>query len=603
MRGAAGGMALLLVLWYFLFPMENSDTVMGNSGRKKLTLAPGETYSWPWRPEKEGTCAVTLRLSGTQKAQEMTVYASVTDEAETEIATVVQPVAEMQPEEENIRLTGQFEKGKTYLIRLRAEGEGALKVRGEESEETGEFFPGLTEDAVYGFRNPVLLYFAAGALLAALTPVTGSWDRKKKAVPGERGSFSERAFPWAAFILIAGLGLVVALGKPAFDPGSSWQGWDEEIHWGNVEAMSLFAPGGIRELGGRMITWNPGYLPLAAGYNLARIFTEKTEILYHAAAACSVLVYALMCALAVKHAPRYKMTFLAAATIPTFFFLMTSATYDTVVAGSLLLGMALVLESCEEKGRISPARAVLMLSLLSFGTVAKPAYSLGLLALLMIPADHFGSPQKAWLFRGYVLLMLGWCAASMTLGAYEPVIAGDERFPGASVAGQLEYMRSHPAEGGLLPLRYVFEHWELLGRMGLSHWAHLGNNDRLNLIYFWLLLAAAPICTAGEKKTGKSLLTPGRRVALAAIAMGAEILLSYAQYLASTEVGAGTVTGMQARYFMPVWICMALALMWPQAIRSRLGKLGTWASGIVFLICLGGNLYNAMMWMQATGLW
>jgi uncharacterized membrane protein len=245
-----------------------------------------------------------------------------------------------------------------------------------------------------------------------------------------------------------------------------------------------------------------------------------------------------------------------------------------------------------------------MVSLLAFGTVAKPAYSLAVLSVFMIPYQRFGGRKQAWAFRGLAFLMMAWCFASMAMpGAYDSVIAGDSRFANTSVSGQLEDMLAHPLESGLRPARYVWEVREFLLKAGISHWAYVGNNDQFNWIYLWLLLVAAPLCTAGEQWGTKSPLTPGRRVGLAAIAIGAELVLAYGQYLASSEVGgAGGVAGMQARYFMPVWIAMALAIMWPHLIRKRIGKMGEWMTVGVFVFCLGVNLENAIIHMTRLGL-
>ena len=185
-------------------------------------------------------------------------------------------------------------------------------------------------------------------------------------------------------------------------------------------------------------------------------------------------------------------------------------------------------------------------------------------------------------------------------GGYEEVREGDTRFAGTDAAGQLEYMLAKPVEGGLKPIRHLWETLEFQTVEAISRWGYLGVSRPLNTVYLWLLLVAAPLCTAGESGR-KSMLTPGRRIVLMLIAVGAEILLCYAQYLASSEVGGG-IQGMQARYFMPVWIAAALALMWPAAIRKRLGKMGDWMTVLVYLVCLGGNIYHLVTQLMELGM-
>ncbi len=620
-RAAAVLAALLLTAAYFGLPSVRHEFHQNNSGRKKLDLENGEVYSWTWAPEMEGTNFIALKLSGMKKAQDVILHAEVLDPEGQAVSFVTQAIAELGEDGDSIRLSGSFEKKKTYTLRVWTEGQGSLKLKGEEDDETEAFYPFLGESASFETRNTVLLYFAFGALMIALTPVSGNPGRKretgrapagkgteqkesggKQAEAGTGKKFTATALPWAAFLLVAALGILILSVKPMFVHGEPWASWDEDIHWSCVQSMSLFRENAAGYLAANLITWNPGYVPLALGYNIGHLFTANEDALYHVAVSFGAFTYAVLIALAVKHTPRYRATFLAAGTLPVLIFQMTSTSYDTVVAGSILLGIALVLESAESEKRITPLRAMTMVSLLCFGTVAKPAYSLALLALMMIPADRFGGRGRAWLFRGFSLVMLAWCAAAMVLpGAYEAVASGDGSFAGTSVSGQTAYMLANPIEGGLKPVRYVFGHPELLMKEGISHWAYLGNNHQLNSIYLWLLLAAAPAGTLGEDRNRRSLLTPGRRIALGCIALVVEIILAYGQYLASSEVG-GELVGMQGRYFMPVWIALALALMWPHGIRKRLGRLGDVMTVLVWLICFGTNLWNAMDYIRASGL-
>jgi len=600
-RITAAAFAVLLALGYFLLPSENVGRETNNSGRKKLELTIGETYSWEWTPETERADAIEFRLSGMKKAQGVTVYAEVRDGAGNLIASAVQPVAELGEDGDSIRLEVAFDGKTQYILSLRAEGEGALKVKGEENPDTGEFFPMLnvmTRATVY---NPVLLYFAAGALLAALTPVTGTG--KRAALLRERKGFSlETALPWAVFILLLGLGTFINIMKPSFSFQDVWSGHDEEIHLMKIRNMDPGYVGGLRLLLASMITWTPGYVPLAVGRNLALLFRAGDAVAYHVAAGFSTLVYAGMSALAVKHTPRYKATFAAVSMLPATLFLMTSMTYDTVVTGSLLLGIALALESADGEEPVSGLRAILMVSLLAFGTVAKPAYSLGLLSLMMIPKERFGGKGKAWAFRIFVLLMLVWCMAAMLMpGAYDEVISGDERFADTDATRQMEYLLAHPIEGGLKPVLLVWHWQDYLTVPGISLWGYLGNNDTVNIIYLLLMLALAPLCTAGESWEKKSPLTPGRRILLLGIAEGAMILLAFAQYIASSPVG-GDVVGMQPRYFTPVWIAAVLALMWPQGIRKAMGKAGYWLTAVLLLGCAGVDIAYTLIRLTAVGL-
>ena len=597
--GIAAGLAALLALAYLLLPVESRESYYNNSGRKKLELEAGETYAWSWRPEKEGTTAVELHLSGMKKAQGVTLFAEIRDAGGTQIASREQKIADLGEAEDSVWLEGDFRRSESYTLSVRAEGEGALKLKGENDEETEEFFPFLGETSASRKYNPVILYFACGLLIAGAAALcgaerTGRRARETRAV--------NRVLPWVTFLLVGGIGLMITWLKPMpeFGPGGL-AGWDEEIHWMHVQAMDLRNPGGLRFLAADLITWNPGYVPLAIGYNLAKLFSAADEAAYRTAIGFSAVCYAAMCALAVARAPRYKASFLAAGTMPVFFYLATCMSYDTVVAGSILLGTALLMETLDREEKMSAFRGVTMISLLGFGTVAKPAYSLALLGLMLIPGEKFASRGRKWIFRALVILMLAWCLCALAMpGAYDDVREGDARFAETSLAGQLEYMKAHPLEGGLYPFRHMWDRQVYLTKAGISDWYSLGSSGTVDSIYLWLMLILAPLCTIGERKGGKPLLTPGRRVTLGALALGAETMLAYAQYLVSSPVG-GTMQGLQARYFMPVWILLMLALMWPRRIRERMGRMGEWAAIPVWGVCLGVNLWNVIGHMTQLG--
>ena len=596
-RAAALLLALLLAAGYALLPVTEEQNYVSNSGRKKAEIPTDGELTWEWKPETQSPESLTLTLSGKKKAAGMTVYARILTGEGGEAASAAQAVDEMG-DSEDIVLRGSFSGEKTYTLALRAEGEGSIKVKGAE-DDGGAFTPMLQESGRAARRNPALLYFAAGLLMLALTTKkkkkAGSLrDRKKANIP-----LGERLLPWGTFALLFGLGLLICLNKPVFDSGSPWQTWDEdEVHHFAVLGMLPGNAASLNEWLGAVITWYPGYLPLALGGTLAGFFTRDAGIIYRACILMSSLVYAGMAGLAVRHAPRYKATFLTAATLPAAVFQMTSRTYDTVVAGSILLGLALVLECAERRERITPLRAMTMTALMAFGTVAKPAYSLVLLSLLMIPVECFGGKKQCWIFRAFAAAMFLWCLAALLVpGAYDSVRGGDERFAGADAAGQAAWIAAHPWEGLTRPFVYFWENQRMLMIMGISHWAYLGNRLEWAELYTSLLLLAAPFCAFERKAQPRTLLTPGRRLALAGIALGTELVLIFTQFIVSSPVG-GAITGMQARYFMPLWIALALALMLPGGIRKRIDpRAGGVMTAAVFAACAWSNISYALYWL------
>ena len=210
--------------------------------------------------------------------------------------------------------------------------------------------------------------------------------------------------------------------------------------------------------------------------------------------------------------------------------------------------------------------------------------------------------KEKWGFRALVLLLAVWCFAAMAMpGAYEDVMAGDLRFSDTDAQGQIRGMLVDPFGSGLKPVRYFFENISQLTGGWLSFWAYVGfGMPYLNELYLILMLLVAPLCVIGEHPDGRLPLTWKRRLVWALIAFGAEVLLIYAQYIASSPVG-GAITGMQGRYFTPLWAPALLALMWPGVIRRKARPAGGFMTLLVFGICCWANVANALIHMARVG--
>ena len=595
-RIAAGLLAALLVAGYGLLPGREERSIPTGGGHQKYTLEPGDSVSWPWTPAMEDCSELAVYLKGMKKGEGITLTGVLTDGAGQETATVRQAVAELG-EADYLSLQGTFRMGTSYTLTIRAEGEGTIGIKGEEGDD-GTFQPALKETGIIVSRNPVLLYFALGLLLLALTPVTGP-DLRRSGFR-EAQSPVARLLPWGAFLLILGVGLLIDWKKPTYFTDTTWATWDEDTHSYWIQSMSLFSGGGLRNALNSVITWHPGYLPLGLGYNLGELLEQagiaNPDLPYRCAVTVSTICYAAMCGLAVKHAPRFKVSFLLAGSIPMMIFQATSMTYDTAVAASILLGTALVMETMEQPGRISAARAITLAALFSMGTVTKPAYSLVLLSLLMIPGSKYGSGKEKWGFRILTILLLGWCFTAMAMpGAYEDVLSGDLRFSDTDAGAQIRGMLADPIGSGLKPVRYFLENLGFVTSEWLDFWAYQDYGlSNLGEMYLILMLLVAPLCCCGERWETPDALTPGRRAGWGLIVFFAELFLICAQYIASSPVG-GAITGMQPRYFVPLWAPAMLVLMWPRGIRSKARAAGDVMTAAVFLLACWANAENALI--------
>ena len=396
---------------------------------------------------------------------------------------------------------------------------------------------------------------------------------------------------WVTFILLATVGLATALLKPVMEV---WYSWDEITHYEAMIAMIGGEDGILETAVNGMTLWGLGYIPTMLGMLLARLFSYNgTTIQYLAGVGLNVVAYAGLCALAVKHAPKYKMSFLLVSAAPISLFLAASCSYDSMIIALVILGAALLLETYSMPGEISGMRAMVLVGLFSLGMLAKPVYCVLLLLLLTLPKEKFDTAKRAWIFRIFVLALLVWCMASLLLpGPYDVIKDGDNRFGDADAGRQIAFITSDPAGALGVLTTYMKAEWFNLNIDAMTCWAFAGGQRQV----MWALIAAAlliaPLCSAGEETSSE--LTFRRRLLMLGLAQLVLLILTVTQYIVSSP--QYSIEGMQSRYAVPVYILMLLVLMLPERLRRVArplsGKIGF---ALVSVLGMGSFLYAGWM--------
>ena len=369
--------------------------------------------------------------------------------------------------------------------------------------------------------------------------------------------------------------------------------WDENTHRTAVLDAINSSGKPLEEWLQDLSNWDFGYLPGILGALLGQLLSLDTIVMCMLGQAAG---YALLCAAAVKHAPRYKLTFFLLGMLPLNLFQACNVTYDAIVTGAVLLGVALWLETLETPGAASPGRLLLLTVTLTLGTLAKPAYSLVLPLLWMLPRERFGGRGAQWAFRAYVGLLTLWCMVCLMLpGPYEAVQGGDERFTGASAAGQIGSILANPLHVLEVLADYSATALPAAVWEGLAVWGDLNADYRLSRVFCLALLLLCPLAAEGEAPGAP--LTFRRRWKLALLAYLPMAGLMLAQYVVSTEVGADSIAGMQGRYVMPVLILFFLAVMLPKGLRLRRALPSRLVAGTVAVAAAAYMFWRLTLWL------
>lgn len=343
-----------------------------------------------------------------------------------------------------------------------------------------------------------------------------------------------------------------------------------------------------------------GYLPMATVFFVGKKLGLSFSNAYMFGKLGNLLLYVLMCMLAIRIVKYRKMIFAMVAMIPTVVYQGSVYTYDNMVFACILLGFALWINevSLGEK-EINVKRVLAMILLFLFGCFSKAVYIPIILILLMMPKEKFPSRKGKYIFRigviSLFLLMLG----TFVLPTLNSVATGDLAF-GADTRGgetsvvlQLISLLRHPVSAVKLFLKeiFAFDNFRNLG------YAEVDQINVINLMCLnfaslgtlkekWgLLLSALLVFTffsvPEQEMEG---IIPGKvKFKFGIILFMIVGLIWMALYLSFTVVGESGIDGVQARYYLPILTPLSY-LTWNRRIKNCFSK------GTYYRIVMGGMM-------------
>lgn len=290
------------------------------------------------------------------------------------------------------------------------------------------------------------------------------------------------------------------------------------------------------------------FLPGAAGMALARLLGLGALGCLYAGRLGNLLAYTAICWLALRQAQRYRPALLGVMLLPLSLFMGASLSYDATLLACYYLMIALLL-----RDRWTTRTAGLYLAACLYVNVAKPYLNLLWVALLLLV------PVRAWQAKGR---RWQWCLGGLAgawaviwatetyarvLRSNYPVIA---RQGGEAVNGgeQLAFLLANPLRSVATFWGTLCENQFFVGQLGLFGWKDLPI-QALNLLGPVALLAAALLCAPQTPALGRR-----RCAGLGVFALVYALGAITAMYITYTPVAMVRVVGLQARYFLPVFL-------------------------------------------------
>lgn len=291
------------------------------------------------------------------------------------------------------------------------------------------------------------------------------------------------------------------------------------------------------------------HMPAGIMMAMARLLGCSFAGIYKAGEWGNLIVYAILCYIAIRKLKRGKMILAVSALFPTNLMLATNYSYDYWIIGFTFVGMAYFIGNCQEKsGYISTRDTVIMAGAFLLACVPKEIYIMFLLIPFLMPKSRIKNKRSYYTicFTGLaiIFLMLGIRTISTTGGA------GDTRGGAVMPALQIQYILNNIGQYTKTLLAFLGEYLSLLNvKEYTMDFAYYGMAGKYVHVVTVLLIVAAVTDKAECDNYETSALT---RCYLIGTYVITAALMATALYISYTPVGAATINGCQSRYLIPL---------------------------------------------------
>ena len=296
------------------------------------------------------------------------------------------------------------------------------------------------------------------------------------------------------------------------------------------------------------------YLPQLMGILIANLFTAKPLVLIYCGRFTNFIVCTALVYFAIKKIPVGKILIFAVAFMPMFVQEAVSLSPDGFTNSLSLCLVAYTVSLCCGEGKVRRADSVVLLILCLLLSFCKIVYLPICFIILMIPADQFVSIrrfvyQKAAILAGCVLCNFSGLLISTRYNL--STLKADSEVNGAE---QIRTILFHPLFYiQVIVSTVIHETGDWLSTMIGSDlgWTNICIASFTYVLYGILMLGLLFSQRRPQLKK-QQFLKPRDLILIGLIVLAAFGLIMTSLYIQWTAVGAGTVSGMQGRYLIPL---------------------------------------------------
>lgn len=394
------------------------------------------------------------------------------------------------------------------------------------------------------------------------------------------------------------------LGKQAVDYSATWSHSDivrlaRELD-ANRTAATATIQHGITETTASYSALS--YLPLAAGLWLGRLAHLPFSLTFMLARLFNLLFYTCVIYKAIEVIPVKKYFLSALALAPSCVFMAANFSYDTWLLSLLLLAFALYIRERFKEGPIEKRTIALICLVLFLALSPKPVYCPLIGIMLLLPRKKFNSSVDSRRYRIFLvclglLAMLSFAAPFLASGASSAtdLRGGND----VNSAKQLAFLLDDPLHYAKVLIFYFanvfFAPWYL--NQSLINLAYLSNPaDIFPLLNGLPLLFLFFVCVTDANQQSQSLIKRTTRVWASFVIFLTAVLVCTALYIGFTPVGSDGISGVQARYLLPILfpagICLFNFRICNQVSVVQYGRQVCFCSSLLLFVTMWLMLYS-----------
>lgn len=303
------------------------------------------------------------------------------------------------------------------------------------------------------------------------------------------------------------------------------------------------------------------YIPYIIGYYIGKLFTNNAYAIILVMRMFGLLCYSIIVFLCIRFIPIGKWIIATVALIPAVYVSLSCVTADTMTFAMCIAFIAVVLR-CSILNRELARKEWILLSLITVGmALVKLSYLPMLMLLALIPLVNTSMRKRSMMLRGIALA----CASCIVFLGWYLVIShintGAMFNVGASPTFQKEVIFNDPFQFiKLLFKQFAEQNYFNLGVFGtLDAHTHNGYSG-----WCGILAICISLLIRDEREMQIGVTTRHRIYAIFLFLMTfivVFVLIETALYLQFSAVGANSIAGVQARYFLPVLPILLLPLI------------------------------------------